>query len=135
MAESIQERRVWQIVGGRFVPDSVGPDEYDRIVATVRADPAGHISAFERLFLTGRPNARNIVQLNLPNFLALMAPVAPREVTRLAKRLQELMGSLVQMGEAELEEGIDAERADELARRRSRIDMHNFNLAQLTRGS
>jgi hypothetical protein len=47
------------IVGGKFTPDSIGPDAYERTIAAVRADPAAHIAAFRALFLSRRPNARH----------------------------------------------------------------------------
>ncbi len=133
MSQSEEERRVWMVVGGKFTPDSIGPTEYDRVVAAIRAAPAAHLQAFRSLFLTGRPNADYLTDLHLPNFLKIVAPVAQAEVRKIAQMMTSRLAGLSNAHETEAEASESVERIDELARRRRRIEIHQHNLTQLAR--
>jgi hypothetical protein len=131
MTQSEIERRIWMVVGGKFTPDSIGPTEYDRVVAAIRADPSGHLRAFRSAFMTGRPNADYLTDLHLSNLLKILAPVAPAEVRQVAQAIGQRLSGLARAQEREAELSESVERIDELARRQRRIQVHQHNLLQL----
>lgn len=124
------EDRVRLIVGGNFSRDALGPlvDEVNR---AVQADPAAHIQAFERLYLTGRPNRRAITDLFLGNFIARIRTTHPQDARRLAERLQGLMGSLARVQESEALENTQDPAATEISRQRLQLEQRRTELAKL----
>lgn len=127
------EDRVLLQVGGRFTPDSFGPEAYEEIIRAVMDDPDAHLDAFERMFLSPRPSRNELTEMFLPDFLQFLANQRPERVRDLARRLAALIGSLArqQAREAEsLAEGSD-EQFDEIARQRRQLGRRRAGLGGL----
>jgi hypothetical protein len=78
---------VLTIVGGSFTPASLGPDQYEAIVARARAHAAEYLREFESLFLGAGFDALLQSRLYLPTLLALLEQEEPQAVRELAARL------------------------------------------------
>lgn len=127
------EDRVSIIVGGKFTADGIGQAAYDQIISAVAADPTAHMTAFEQLFLTGRPNRNAITDMHLVSFLTNMRQHLPDRVTAAAQRLNILMTSLARHQESEAAE-VESERGrDEIDRQRSELQRQRAGLDQLLR--
>ena len=126
------ERRVAVIVGGHFTPDALGP-EYDEIVAAVRASPQEHLDAFEHLYLASGAGADRIADLHLPNLLRLLASVAPEATRHAAERLREMFAQVAHEQETEFVAATEADAANDVARRRRRLNARNDELRALLR--
>src|SRR4051794_13762397 len=121
------EQRVAVIVGGHFTPDALGP-EYDPIIAAVRADPEGHLHAFERLYLGPDSDTARFADLHLPNLLRLLVTVAPGPVHELAAKLATRFASVAQEQAAEYVSATEAGQAGDAARRRRRLNARHSEL-------
>lgn len=130
------EDRVRLVVGGRLTPDAVGQQAYDELHAAINADPAAHLAAFERLFLTNRPSRRAITELHLGSFLARMRSHLPEAAEAAARRLDALMASLERRQAAEAEEVGETSTgaaAAEIARQRRQLARRRGELAHALR--
>lgn len=123
LAQFTAEDRILLVVGGRFTPDTFGPDAYAAINRAVADDPDGHLDAFERLFLGPHPSRRALTELHLPSLLQSLQQLRPQRVEALARRLSGMMASLArtQAGEAESTRNDRASRVDEIARQRRQL--------------
>ncbi len=74
------------VVGGNFTPHAMG-GAFTRILDRLRAAPAAHLDAFERLYVTPGLDSRALSRLHLDSFLEIMRPLAPERVRTLADRL------------------------------------------------
>jgi hypothetical protein len=121
------EKLVAIVVGGHFTPDALGP-EYDQILAAVRANPQEHLQAFEHLYLGPEAETARFADLHLPTLLRILAPVAPDAVAHLATALASRFSSVAHEQEAEFAAASEATEANDVARRRRRL---NARLAEL----
>jgi len=119
-----------RIVSGTFTKDSLG-DVYDRTLAELRADPAGHLQAFSQLFVQRPPPAAALSELQLPLLLQLTAPLLPEETRRVAAALSRRMGDSARARESAFLEGADEATALEINRGRQLLDQRRFDLARL----
>jgi hypothetical protein len=122
-AQFTPEDRVQLKVGGRFTPDTFGPEAYAAINRAVADDPDAHLDAFERLFLSPRPSRRALTELHLPAFLQGLQHLRPQRVQTMARQLSAVMASLAraQAGEAESTRNARPARIDEIARQRRQL--------------
>ena len=124
------EDRVRLIVGGNFTRDALG-SLVEEVNRAVKADPAAHIRAFEKLYLTGKPNRRAITELFLGNFIARIRATHPQDARRLVEKLQGLMGSLARVQESEALENTQDPAATEISRQRLQLEQRRTELAKL----
>jgi hypothetical protein len=89
------EQQVWRIVGGDFSPDSVGPDEYERTRARVRADASRFLDAFESMFLGTGFDARLQSELDVASLLKIVAEVEPERTRSLADSILSQINSVM----------------------------------------
>jgi hypothetical protein len=127
------EQRVTLVVGGRFTPDTFGPEEYREILAAIVAMPGEHMDAFEALFVRDRPTRRALTELHLEFFLGLLRERLPERVTAVARRLESMMASLArhQAGEAAENEMSPVRATDEIARQQRQLARRREGLAAI----
>jgi hypothetical protein len=127
------EDRILIFVGGRMSPDALGP-AYQQILDAIDRDPGAHMDAFERLFLTGKPNRHVVTDAFLVPFLRRVQPRLPDRVRSAAQRLKAQMDSLArrQAGEAADVETVRGEA--EIARQRRQLERRREDLDRLVRG-
>jgi hypothetical protein len=75
------------MTGGGFTPASLGPEEYDKMLARARANADAYLDEFEQRFLGPRFDARQQSNLQLPHVLELLSDAAPERTRELAERL------------------------------------------------
>jgi len=124
------EQRVQLIAGGNFTLDALGP-VYTDSLAAIAADPQAHFRAFERLYLTARPDRQALTELFLPAVLKHLAPHLPHETRRAARALLARSRSLAQAQETALDEAVGETAVQEIARQRSQLSARMAALARL----
>ena len=80
------ERDLRLIVGGNFTKDALGA-LYDQVLARVMSNPAGYLDTFERLYVSGPADLKQLSKLYLPTFLQHVVGAEPQRVRVLAGRL------------------------------------------------
>jgi hypothetical protein len=81
------EQDMHVMVGGGFTPASLGPEQYDEILARARAHADAYLDVFEERFLGPGFDAKQQSELQLPHVLGLLADAAPDRVRDYADRL------------------------------------------------
>lgn len=124
------ELRVAAVVGGHFTPDALGP-AYNETIAAIRESPVEHLGAFERLYLSTDADLTHFADLHLPNLLQLLAPVAPEATRRIASSLEQRFASVARAQQAEIAAATEFSEADDVARRRRRLNARHDELRGL----
>lgn len=75
------------MVSGKFAPDHIGPDAVREITARARANAAGYLDVFERMFLEPDFDAFAQSDLRIPAVLTFFADVESERVRSLAEKL------------------------------------------------
>lgn len=77
------------ILGGRFSPDSVGPEIYDDIVRRLREQAATYLDAFDHLLDDPEIPPQVLAEMRAPALLHLLRDAAPERVRESATRWLE----------------------------------------------
>lgn len=124
------EQRVAIVIGGNFTPDALGSN-HAAILSAIRADPTGHLAAFEHMFPAGAALQDALVEAHLPAFLAIVAPLAPEPTRRVVNRLLSATTAIASAQRAEYTEAETATETNEIARRAALLADRRLDLQAL----
>ncbi len=111
------------IVGGNFTPTAIGLEEYDAVLARVRARPLDALRVFESLYLGLRFDAIKQSHWYLPSFLKHLKDRAPEEVTLVAQNLlRQYNAILIIYDHSKNKEALFRQLPDEIVRTINRLE-------------